>query len=95
MHIKLSKDALAWQTIARDYADNYLQPHEVEAELNDGVLPDELTRRNKQRAIELGFTAIDVPKSHGGLELPMECQAAIWEQLGRVTNALSWCFPEA
>ncbi len=25
----------------------------------------------------------------------MECQVAIWEQLGRVTNALSWCFPEA
>ena len=22
-------------------------------------------------------------------------QVAIWEQLGRVTNALSWCFPEA
>lgn len=95
MHIELSKDALAWQEIARDYADNYLQPHEVDAELNDGVLPDELTQRNKQRAIELGFTAIDVPRSHGGLELPMECQAAIWEQLGRVTNALSWCFPEA
>jgi len=95
MHIKISNDALAWQKVARDYADNYLQPHEVEAELNDGVLPAEITQRNKARAIELGFTAIDVPKSHGGLELPMESQVAIWEQLGRVTNALSWCFPEA
>ena len=95
MEIDLSKDTREWQRIARDYADNYLQPHEVEAELNDGVLSDEITARNKQRAIELGFTAIDVPKSHGGLELPMESQVAIWEQLGRVTNALSWCFPEA
>ena len=95
MHINISKDALAWQKIARDYADNYLQPHEVEAELNDGVLPADITKRNKQRAIDLGFTAIDVPKSHGGLELQMESQVAIWEQLGRVTNALSWCFPEA
>ena len=95
MHIEISEDALAWQKVARDYADNYLQPHEVEAELNDGVLPDEITKRNKQKAIELGFTAIDVPRSHGGLELPMESQVAIWEQLGRVTNALSWCFPEA
>lgn len=95
MHIDISKDAVRWQKIAREYADKYLQPHEVEAELNEGVLPDEITRRNKQRAIELGFTAIDVPKSHGGLELPMESQVAIWEQLGRVTNALSWCFPEA
>ena len=95
MHIPLSEDARNWQRIARDYADEYLQPHEVEAELNDGVLADEIETRNKQRAIELGFTAIDVPKSHGGLELAMESQVAIWEQLGRVTNALSWCFPEA
>ncbi len=95
MEIELTEDARKWQRIAREYADNYLQPHEVEAELNDGVLPAEITARNKKRAIDLGFTTIDVPKSHGGLELPMECQVAIWEQLGRVTNALSWCFPEA
>jgi alkylation response protein AidB-like acyl-CoA dehydrogenase len=95
MEIPLSKDARKWQRIARQYADEYLQPHEVDAELNEGALPPEITARNKQRAIELGFTAIDVPKSHGGLELAMESQVAIWEQLGRVTNALSWCFPEA
>jgi alkylation response protein AidB-like acyl-CoA dehydrogenase len=95
MEIPLSKDARNWQRIGRAYADEYLQPYEVEAELNDGVLPDEITARNKERAIDLGFTAIDVPKRHGGLELPMECQVALWEQLGRVTNALSWCFPEA
>ncbi|HEY5641993.1 MAG TPA: acyl-CoA dehydrogenase family protein [Woeseiaceae bacterium] len=95
MRIEISKEAQKWQAIAREYADRYLQPHEIEAELNGGELPSEITKRNKSRAIELGFTLIDVPKSHGGLELPMECQAAIWEQLGRTTNALSWCFPEA
>jgi acyl-CoA dehydrogenase len=92
--IELNENALKWQAIAREYADEYLQPHEVEAELNDGVLPAEITKRNKQRAIELGFSAIDVPKTHGGLELSLEEQVAIWEQLGRVTNALSWCFSE-
>jgi acyl-CoA dehydrogenase len=92
--IELSEGARKWQAIAREYADEYLQPHEVEAELNDGVLPAEITARNKARAIELGFTAIDVPKAYGGLELSMEEQVAIWEQLGRVTNALSWCFSE-
>ena len=95
MKIEISESARHWQSIARDYADTYLQPHEVEAELNDGHLPEEITKRNRQRAIELGFPLIDVPKSHGGLELPMEDQVAIWEQLGRTTNALSWCFPEA
>ena len=94
MKIQISDDARHWQAIARTYADEYLQPHEVEAELNDGVLPAEITKRNKLRAIELGFSGIDVPKAYGGSELPMESQVAIWEQLGRVTNALSWCFSE-
>jgi alkylation response protein AidB-like acyl-CoA dehydrogenase len=94
MKIELSDGANQWAAIARKYADEYLQPHEVEAELNDGVLPGEITSRNKKRALELGFAAIDVPGKYGGLELPMEEQVAIWEQLGRVTNALSWCFSE-
>lgn len=94
LKIEISEDAQRWQTIAREYADEYLQPHEVEAELNDGVLPNEITKRNKKRALELGFSEIDVPRSHGGRELSMESQVAIWEQLGRTTNALSWCFPE-
>lgn len=94
LNITLNKKAIEWQEKARQYADEYLQPHEVEAELNEGFLPEEVNRRNKKRAIELGFSAIDVPRSHGGLELSMVEQVAIWEQLGRVTNALSWCFPE-
>ena len=94
MNIELDAPAREWQHKAREYADRYLQPHEVEAELNEGVLPAEITERNKRRAIELGFSAIDVPKEHGGLELSMVEQVAIWEQLGRVTNALSWCFSE-
>ena len=95
MEIKRSDQAKKWQKSAREYADKYLQPHEIEAELNNGELSRELTLRNKKKAIDLGFTAIDVPQSYGGLGLSMVEQVAIWEQLGRVTNALSWCFPEA
>lgn len=94
MKLELSESTLHWQKLARVYADEYLQPHEVEAELNEGVLPAEISSRNKKRAIELGFSAMDVPKSHGGLQLPLVEQVAVWEQMGRVTNALSWCFPE-
>ena len=94
MKIDLSDNVIEWQQRAREYADEYLQPHEVEAELNAGVLPAEISQRNKKRAIELGFSAMDVPKSYGGLELPLVEQVAVWEQMGRVTNALSWCFPE-
>ncbi|MDH3748256.1 MAG: acyl-CoA/acyl-ACP dehydrogenase [Gammaproteobacteria bacterium] len=95
MKVEISDTALVWQARAREFADAYLQPHEVEAELNNGELPDEISSRNKKRALELGFAEIDVPKAHGGLELTLEEQVAIWEQLGRVTNALSWCFSEA
>jgi len=92
--IKLSDSAIEWQQRARSYADEYLQPHEVEAEMSEGVLPTKITKRNKARAIELGFSAMDVPKKYAGLELPLVEQVAVWEQLGRVTNALSWCFSE-
>jgi len=93
--IQLSDGARKWQETARSFADDYLQPHEVEAELNNGELPADIANRNKQRAIELGFPGLDAPASHGGLGLSMVEQVAFWEQLGRVTNALSWCFPEA
>ena len=36
MKIEIGEDAQVWQSIARIYADEHLQPHEVEAELNDG-----------------------------------------------------------
>jgi acyl-CoA dehydrogenase len=93
--IQLSDSARKWQKIAREFADDYLQPHEIEAELNNGELPADIAKRNKNRAIELGFSGLDAPTAHGGLGLAMVEQVAFWEQLGRVTNALAWCFPEA
>jgi alkylation response protein AidB-like acyl-CoA dehydrogenase len=90
----LSDSALEWQQKAREFAVTMLQPHEVEAELNHGELPPDIRAAHKRRAIELGLSAMDVPKSYGGLELPIVEQVAVWEQLGRVTNALSWCFAE-
>ena len=35
MKIELSEEAQHWQAVAREYANDYLQAHEVEAELND------------------------------------------------------------
>ncbi len=94
MDIELSGQAREWRRIARDFADEYLEPHEVEAELNEGRLAPELEKRNKARALELGFSRMDLPVEHGGLALSIEAQVAVWEQLGRVTNALGWCFAE-
>jgi alkylation response protein AidB-like acyl-CoA dehydrogenase len=84
-----------WRDIARRFAEEELIPREVEAEMNDGRLPAETAKRHASRARELGFAAMDAPKEHGGLALRAVDQVAVWEQLGRVTNALCWCFSEA
>ncbi|WP_405221270.1 acyl-CoA dehydrogenase family protein [Lentisalinibacter sediminis] len=94
MDLELDETSREWQERARRFAEDYLQPHEIEAELDEGRLPPDTGARNKARALELGFSAMDVPQEYGGLGLPIVTQAAVWEQLGRTTNALSWCFAE-
>ncbi len=95
MKIQLTASAQHWQNSAREFADEYLLPYEVQAELNSGKVPADVLEKQKARAFELGLPRMDVPELHGGLQLPMVEQVAVWEQLGRITNALSWCFPEA
>jgi alkylation response protein AidB-like acyl-CoA dehydrogenase len=94
VNIRLDDTALEWQAKAGVFAEEELIPHELHAEMNDGRLPDKVGKRHRRRAIELGFSAMDVPRNYGGLELRSVDQVAVWEQLGRVTNALCWCFSE-
>jgi acyl-CoA dehydrogenase len=94
MHIKLDEKAEAWRVRAAEFARVELIPHEVHAELHEGTLPPEVKQRHKKLAIEHGFSAMDVPKAHGGQDLRVIEQVAVWEELGRVTNALCWCFSE-
>jgi acyl-CoA dehydrogenase len=95
MDIELDATARQWRDRAFRFATEELIPWEVEAELHEGRLPAETEKRHRKLALELGFSAMDVPKSQGGLELRNVDQVAVWEQLGRVTNALCWCFSEA
>jgi len=94
MQVALSDSALAWRDKARKFVDEELIPWEIEAELNSGNVPEHVRKRQHDLAVELGFSAMDVPSRYGGLELGMVEQTAVWEQLGRVTNALCWCFSE-
>lgn len=94
MKIMLDATATAWQQKARQFAEQELIPFEVEAEMNGGVIAPEVRARHKKRAIELGFSCMDVAPEYGGLALRTVDQVAVWEQLGRVTNALCWCFSE-
>ena len=71
-----------------------LIPWEVHAEMNKGELPEEIETKHRKIALSLGLSGMGISKESGGLGLSMFEQMIIWEQLGRVTNALSWCFPE-
>jgi alkylation response protein AidB-like acyl-CoA dehydrogenase len=88
----LPASARAWQEKLRRFVDSELIPHEVEAEMNNGDLPPAVVERHRRLARELGLGAMDMPKDVGGGALTMLEQAVVWEQLGRVTNALGWCF---
>ncbi|HLF32249.1 MAG TPA: acyl-CoA dehydrogenase family protein [Xanthomonadales bacterium] len=90
----LDETAAEWQRKARRFAEEELIPFEVEAEMNGGELPEKIRKQHKRRAVELGFSSMDAPRHYGGLQLRNVDQVAVWEQLGRVTNALCWCFSE-
>jgi alkylation response protein AidB-like acyl-CoA dehydrogenase len=94
MKLELDATTREWQAKAREFAESELIPFEIEAEMNDGSIPDGVAERHHQRAVELGLGSMDVPEARGGLNLRIVDQVAVWEQLGRVTNALCWCFSE-
>tara|TARA_Y100000590_G_C15729755_1_gene1016570 strand:- start:808 stop:1953 length:1146 start_codon:yes stop_codon:yes gene_type:complete len=78
----------------KKFVDNELIPWEVHAELNNGEIPNEIEQKHIGIARSFGLPGMGVSKEEGGLGLSMLEQMIIWEQLGRVTNALGWCFPE-
>jgi len=62
--------------------------------MNEGKVPDEVDQKHRQMAIDLGLSSMDIPKDIGGQQLSNLEQVAVWEVLGRSTNALTWCFSE-
>jgi len=93
MHINLPDDVKEWIKTAESFLEE-TKPWEVEAEMNSGKVPEEIDIKHRQMAIDLGLSSMDMPKSIGGKELSNLQQVAVWEVLGRSTNALTWCFSE-
>ncbi len=85
--------ATAWKEKIRPFVQSLI-PHEVSAEFASGELPKELVEHHRSQALALGLSRMDVPEDEGGLALPWLVQAAVWEELGRVTNGLAWVFSE-
>jgi acyl-CoA dehydrogenase len=95
MNFALTPSARAWQAKIRRFVDEELIPFEVEAEMNGGAIPAVALARHERMALDLGLSRLDAPAAQGGLGLPILDQVAIAEQIGRVTNALGWCYGEA
>jgi len=95
MYSGMTPKALEWQKKIKKFVNDELIPWEVHAEKNEGELPKEIAKKHRDLAISLGLPGMGVTKEIGGLGLSMFEQMIIWEQLGRVTNALCWCFSEA
>lgn len=92
MPYPLPPSARAWQEKTRRFVREELIPYEVEAEMNGGVLPPEIRQHHRQRAREIGLHALAIPKELGGAGLSMLEQTVIQEEIGKVTNALGWCY---
>ncbi|TCT10599.1 alkylation response protein AidB-like acyl-CoA dehydrogenase [Tepidamorphus gemmatus] len=95
MSFHLPPSALDWQAKVRAFVDEELIPWEIEAEMNGGEIPPDVAARHERIAIGLGLSRMDVPVAYGGLAAPVLDQVVAAEQIGRVTNALGWCYPEA
>jgi alkylation response protein AidB-like acyl-CoA dehydrogenase len=85
----LSDEDLEIQARAATLADELI-PFEVEAELNDGELPEDVAAGHAARARELGLCATNMPTELGGMGYTTLQQVLVQEQAGRVTNALAW-----
>jgi alkylation response protein AidB-like acyl-CoA dehydrogenase len=88
----LPASARAWQEKVRRFVDEELIPFEVEAEMNGGLLPEGVRELHRRRAREIGLFALAIPRDYGGQGLSALEQVVIAEQIGRVTNALGWCY---
>ena len=90
MSYPMSDEERAIQARARALIDAEFIPFEVEAEMNDGVLPREVVGRQKEAIREAGFACINMPKELGGDGYTMFQQVLVQEQVGRVTNGVAW-----
>ena len=67
------------QDRARRFVAEELIPHEVEAEMNGGRVPDDLREAHHRKAIELGLYSMNMPKELGGGGFSMFQQVLVSE----------------
>lgn len=87
MDFELSPALQDLRTRARRFAQQELFPHELYVE-EHGPLPEDVSRRLRQRAIAERLWPMNVPRSQGGLGSSVLEQVVAQEEAGRATNDL-------
>ena len=89
MEFSLSSEQKMLIESARAFAENELYPHEEEVEQSDSVSP-ELAQQIRERAIEMGFYAANMPEDLGGGGLDCVSLSLVERELGRANFALQY-----
>ena len=71
MEIQHKQSTIVWQEKVRQFVDAELIPWEIEAEMNQGVIPESVSKNMQDRAIALGLSKMDAPLQYGGLNMSM------------------------
>jgi alkylation response protein AidB-like acyl-CoA dehydrogenase len=87
MDFDLSPELQDLRARARRFAQQELYPHELYVE-EHGPLPEDVSRRLRERAIALRLWPMNVPRSQGGLGSSVLEQVIAQEEAGRATNDL-------
>ena len=71
----------------RAFREQELEPHEAEVD-RSGEVPEELGRQIKQKALEMGFYAPNLPEEIGGGGLDYKTLALFERELGKTSYGL-------
>ena len=71
----------------RAFREQELEPHEAEVD-RTGEVPEELGRRIKSKALEMGFYAPNLPEEIGGGGLDYKALALFERELGKTSYCL-------
>ncbi|MDN5698208.1 MAG: acyl-CoA dehydrogenase family protein [Rubrobacter sp.] len=80
----LSSEAVELRDATKEFVEREVEPRAREIEDEDRI-PRELIERAK----EIGLFAMSVPEEYGGLGLTMNEKAAVYEELGKTSNAFT------
>ena len=87
MDFTIPEDLKMIQSLARRFIQEELLPLEREVE-EKGEFPDEIRRRLRKKAVDLGFWSYQAPVEYGGGGVGLLGAALIAEEVGKVSQAV-------